>query len=201
MDNWMKILKEILSWLLVLVIALIFAAFINSQIFAMATVREVSMEDTLYENQVLIVNRLSYRKKSPMKGDIIIFYLEREVGSFFEEFSRSISIILPFMGPDDEESRDRLVKRVIASSGDVVDIKDGNVYINNEILHEPYIKGITEERNIDYPITVGEGQLFVMGDNRENSSDSRNFGLVDVSHVEGKATFRIFPFGKFGKIR
>lgn len=200
MNNWMKILKEIISWLLIIVIALFFAAFINSQIFAMATVREVSMQDTLYENQVLIVNRLSYRNKPPEKGDIIIFYQEREVGSFFGEFGRSISNILPFKRPNEEESRDRLVKRVIATSGDVIDIKNGHVYLNGEKLYEPYIKGITEERYIDYPITVGEDQIFVMGDNREHSSDSRNFGLIDVSHLEGKAIFRIFPFNKIGKL-
>ncbi|NLL72645.1 MAG: signal peptidase I [Clostridiales bacterium] len=200
MENGIKILKEVLSWLIVLVIALLAAAFVNSHIFAMATVQEVSMQDTLYANQALIINRRSYKNKSPEKGDIIVFYLEREIGSSFHEFGRSIKNIIPFMGPSKEESRDRLVKRVIATAGDVIDIKDGEVYLNDQLLDEPYIKGITEESSVKYPVTVGEGQLFVMGDNREHSSDSRNFGLIDVSHVEGKATFRIFPFNKFGKL-
>lgn len=199
MNNWVKVLKEIRSWAILLALVLILSALINSQLFAMATVQEVSMQNTLYAEQKLVVNRLSYRKSPPKKGDIIIFYQKREIGNFYQEFIRSMGNYFSFIRPK-EESRDRMVKRVIGVAGDVIDIKDGYVYLNGERLEEPYVKGTTEEGRLNLPITVGENQIFVMGDNRERSMDSRDFGPVDVSHVEGKVSLRIYPFNKFGKV-
>lgn len=199
MNNWVKILKEIRSWVIVLALALLLSALINSQLFAMATVKEVSMQDTLYADQMLVINRLSYRNKTPKTGDIIVFYQNREIGSFTKEFARSLINIIPFT-KSGEDIRDRLVKRVIGTPGDVIDIIDGDVYLNGEILEETYVKGITEEEGFELPVTVSENQLFVMGDNREQSMDSRAFGLIDISHVEGKASLRIYPFNKLGKL-
>jgi signal peptidase I len=199
MNKWVKILKEIRSWIIILALALLLSSLINSQLFAMATVKEVSMQNTLYADQMLVINRLSYRNKTPKTGDIIVFYQNREIGSFADEFIRSLKNIIP-LGKSDEEIRDRLVKRVIATQGDLVDIVDGLVYLNGQLLDEPYVKGITEEDGFNLPITVGENQLFVMGDNREHSMDSRAFGLIDLSHVEGKASLRIYPFNKLGKL-
>ncbi len=200
MDKWRKVLKEIGSWCIVLLLALLLSVLINSQLFSMATVKEVSMQDTLYEDQVLIINRLSYRNKTPKNGDIIVFYKSREIGSFTQELVRSFKIITPFF-KSDAYSRDRLVKRVIATPGDLIDIVDGAVYVNGERLSEPYVKGITLESGFSLPVTVGEDQLFVMGDNREESMDSRAFGLIDISHVEGKASFRLYPVNKMGKLK
>lgn len=200
MNTWIKILKEIRSWLIIIVVALFFSALINSQLFAMATVKEVSMQNTLFADQMLVINRLSYKNNDPKTGDIIIFYQNREIGSFAQEFIRSVRNVLPFSNNPGEE-RDRLVKRIIGTPGDVVDIIDGYVYLNGELLDEPYVKGITQKDGFELPVTVGENQLFVMGDNREQSMDSRAFGLIERSHVEGKATFRIYPFKKFGKLR
>lgn len=200
MVDWIKILKEIRSWIIIFVMALFISALINSQLFTMATVKEISMQNTLYENHKLVVNRLSYKYKTPKNGDIIIFYRNREIGSFTQEFIRSIRHIIPFIKPK-EDTRDRLVKRVIGIPGDVVDIKDGYVYLNGEPIDEPYVKGITHNRIFELPVTIGENQLFVLGDNRENSLDSRDFGLIDFSHVEGKVSFRIFPFNKLGILK
>ncbi len=203
MKNKLTFLKEIRSWVIIIALALLFSTLINSQLFAMATVKEYSMEDTLYENHLLVVNRLSYKRKSPKRGDIIIFYKQREIGSFAKEFIRSFRNIISLskLKEDSSESRDRLVKRVIAVPGDVIDIRDGCVYLNEEYLDEPYTKGITEQQGYLLPITVGEGQLFVIGDNREESMDSRDFGPIEISHVEGKASFRIFPLNKIGKLK
>mgnify|MGYP000147094034 CR=1 FL=1 len=198
--KYIKIIKEILSWISVFALALIFSALINSQLFALATVKEVSMQDTLYENQKLVINRLAYKKNIPKTGDIIVFYRNREIGNFTEEFLRSLTQVFPASGTQ-KDNRDRLVKRVIGTPGDVVDIKDGHVYLNGEILDEPYAKGITYEGSMELPVTVGESQLFVMGDNREHSFDSRDFGLIDISHVEGKVVFRLYPFNKIGKVK
>lgn len=199
MKDWVKILKEIRSWTIILVLALLLSALINSQLFTMATVKEVSMQNTLFADQILVINRLPYRWKSPENGDIIVFYQNREIGSFINEYMRSIANIIPF-NKSEEEARDRLVKRVIGLPGDLIDIVDGYVYLNNEPLDEPYAKGITEKGSFKLPVTVGENQLFLLGDNREHSMDSRDFGLINISHVEGKASFRIYPLSKFGKI-
>jgi signal peptidase I len=197
--NMIKILKEIKSWIIILALALFLSALINSQLFAMATVKEVSMQNTLFADQMLVINRLSYKNKSPKTGDIIVFYQNREIGSFGQEFLRSIGNIIPF-AKSKEEVRDRLVKRVIGTPGDVIDIIEGYTYLNGERLDEPYSKGITIEDGYELPVTVGDKQLFVMGDNREHSMDSRAFGLIDINHVEGKASLRLFPFNKFGKL-
>jgi len=165
----------------------------------MASVKDVSMQNTLFDGHKLIINRLSYRNRNPKIGDIIIFYENREIGSFTQEFVRSLKNIIPFVNSK-EEARDRYVKRVIGIPGDVIDIINGDVYLNGEYLEETYVKGVTEEKALELPVTVGKNQLFVMGDNRENSMDSRAFGLIEMSHVEGKATFRIYPFNQFGKL-
>jgi len=94
-----------------------------------------------------------------------------------------------------------LVKRVIGIPGDEVNIKDGYVYINGEKLKEPYVKGETFSGEINFPIKVPDNKLFVLGDNRPVSKDSRAFGLINSDQVEGKAIFRVFPFNKIGAIK
>ncbi|HEX3030596.1 MAG TPA: signal peptidase I, partial [Clostridia bacterium] len=84
--------------------------------------------------------------------------------------------------------------------GDKVDIKNNHVYINNKVQKETYAKGNTYIESIDFPITVPKNKILVMGDNREESFDSRRFGLVSISRVRGKALFRIFPIKDFGNI-
>jgi signal peptidase I len=93
----------------------------------------------------------------------------------------------------------RLIKRVIATAGDTIDIHDGKVYINGEMIEETYIKGITRSMSFNYPLTLKDGEFFVMGDNRENSSDSRSFGPIKRENIEGRAMFRIFPLTKIGR--
>jgi signal peptidase I len=94
----------------------------------------------------------------------------------------------------DQTIKKRLVKRVIAVGGDTIDIKDGKVYLNGEQLDEPYIREpmiYVPEQSQEYPLTVPEGKLFVMGDNRNFSNDSRDtrYGLVDAENVIGKIVF------------
>ena len=74
------------------------------------------------------------------------------------------------------------------------------MYLNGDMLDETYVKGSTYIRNRDFPITVEENTLFVLGDNREKSRDSREFGLININQVEGKAIFRLSPFNRFGAI-
>jgi signal peptidase I len=93
----------------------------------------------------------------------------------------------------------RLIKRVIGVPGDILEIKNGEVFVNYLKINETYIKGITYPYRTEDKITIPEGKVFVMGDNRENSSDSRLFGFVDIESIEGKAAFRYWPFDRFIK--
>ncbi|HBY71484.1 MAG TPA: signal peptidase I, partial [Lachnospiraceae bacterium] len=133
------------------------------------------------------------------RGDIIIFLENEEKGNIIDNFIRSVKN--RFSSSDEiAAEQERLVKRVIGVAGDEIDIQDGYVYINGERLEESYVNGITLPGNVKLPITVGEGELFVIGDNREVSRDSRDFGPIDVKQVEGKAVFRVYPFNQIGKV-
>ncbi|HCM12783.1 MAG TPA: signal peptidase I, partial [Lachnospiraceae bacterium] len=133
------------------------------------------------------------------RGDIIIFLENEEKGNIIDNFIRSVKN--RFSSSDEiAAEQERLVKRVIGVAGDEIDIQDGYVYINGERLEESYVNGITLPGNLKLPITVGEGELFVIGDNREVSRDSRDFGPIDVKQVEGKAVFRVYPFNQIGKV-
>jgi signal peptidase I len=199
MRNEKSILKEIGSWIVVIVVALVLSLFIDSTIIAKAEVEQSSMENTLFEGQQLIVNKLSYAFDEPKRGDIIIFLENEEKGNIIDNFIRSVKN--RFSSSDEiAAEQERLVKRVIGVAGDEIDIQDGYVYINGERLEESYVNGITLPGNVKLPITVGEDELFVIGDNREVSRDSRDFGPIDVKQVEGKAVFRVYPFNQIGKV-
>lgn len=117
-----------------------------------------SMEPTLYDGELVLYTRINPGYEN---GDVI-------------------SVRIP--------SGEYYVKRIIATAGDTVDIRDGRVYVNDEPTDEPYTSGETwqQEGPVRYPFTVGEGQIFVMGDNREISMDSRSFGVVGTRQIKGK---------------
>lgn len=194
-----KLFREIKSWVLIVLVAFVMAFLIESEVFAKVTVEQSSMENTLFQNQQLIVNVLSYHFEKPKRGDIIIFFPDEKNGNLLNKFKRYIDGYSElFTGV---EKHERYVKRVIGVEGDVIDIKDGSVYVNGEKLDEPYVNGITEPRDYKLPCTVGKDEIFVMGDHRQVSEDSRQFGPISLKQVEGKAFFRIYPFNKFGKIK
>ena len=148
-------------------------------------VKESSMEPTLYENNYLIVNKLAYfRKDYPGYGDIVVFRSD--------------------INRDDGPGKKLLIKRVIGVEGDVITIKDGKVYRNGEILDEPYVNGQqTQDDDIDVDNeTVGENQMFVMGDNRAVSRDSRSklVGQVGEDQLVGRAIIRLYPFNQITKL-
>ncbi len=173
--------QNLKEWIKDIVIAVLIAAVVL--FFVKPTiVREHSMEDTLYENDYLFVSRRSYTMfGSPQRGDIIVFKSELTSSTGRNKL---------------------LVKRIIAVPGDTIEIRAGEVILNGQVLHEDYIKnGVMTG---DMPeVSIPEGKLFVMGDNRENSADSRraSVGLVDLDTVLGKAVLRLFPFSKFGPVR
>lgn len=171
-----KVKKEVFEWIKVFALAIIFA-FIITQFVKPTLVRGDSMYSTLEEGDYLIINRMSYKFGEPKLGDIIVFESDLQ--------------------QDDGSSKD-LVKRVIGVGGDEVKIKNSKVYVNGEELTEPYINDEITEGDIN--AVVPEDCVFVLGDNREISLDSRydSVGFVDNSDILGKVFIRLYPFNKIG---
>lgn len=191
-----SIFRETVEWTLNLAFAFTIVLLINSEVFAITEVSGSSMEDTLIEGEKLYLNKLSYNFSEPKVGDTIVF-LEGEINNGFgDRIKNTIEDIK--MTLEKNPRRNRYIKRVIAVPGDKVEIKNKKVYINDKYLEEDYVKGVTTQNAMEYPLIVPEGKLFVMGDNRENSNDSRMFGFVDYKSIEGKITYRIWPIDKIG---
>ena len=160
------VMKEIISWMTHIGIA-VFIAFILVYFVGMRTgVIGVSMENTLYSGQQVLVNRLSYLIFGPKEGDIIVFT------------------------PNGNRNTHFYVKRVVATPGDVVWIKDGKLYVNNSIVDYGYDK-IKDAGIAENELTLDEAEYVVMGDNCNNSEDSRsgNIGPVSRDKIEGRAWF------------
>jgi len=162
--RWVKEVKE---WTVSLGVALVVSLLIQQYAFAQVKVEQHSMETTLQPGNRMLENRLLYRFSDPQRGDIVIIN-----------------------GPEYEK---RLIKRVIGLPGDVLDIRNGTVYVNGEPLEEPYVNGGTKAGTIQLPLTIPENSYFVMGDNRGGSLDSRDLGVIRSSSIEGKAVFRLWP--------
>lgn len=197
--NYKKIINEIKGIALTILGSIIIVAIVNTEVLASAKVQQESMENTLYSDEKLIVDKVSYNFTAPKREDIIIFFDNDEKGNILEEGYEYLKEIASISYNTD--TRTRLVKRVIGIPGDEIDIRDGYVYLNGSILEELYVKGETYSRDKEFPIKVEEDTVFVLGDNREVSKDSRNFGLVKINQIEGKAIFRISPFKRFGFIK
>ncbi|SEN35597.1 signal peptidase I [Paenibacillus sp. OV219] len=167
--------REVRDWCISLAVAVVVALLVQNYAFAQTEVKNISMQKTLIEGQRLIEDKLSYHFEKPQRGDIVIIN-----------------------GP---ESDKRLIKRVIGLPGDVIDFtEDGQVTVNGKALNEPYIKGRTYANGLQVPYTIPDRTVFVMGDNRENSMDSREIGPIAFSSVEGRAVFRLWPLNKFGQL-
>lgn len=175
-----EILREILIDSIYILVVMSLMLLVIKYVGQRTVVIGCSMQHTLEDQDSLIVDKISYRFKNPERFDIVVFPFQHANDTFY-------------------------IKRVIGLPGETIQIDyDGNIYIDGEILEENYgfdrIKdpGIAAE-----PILIGENQYFVMGDNRNNSSDSRTIavGLVDKDTLIGKAVFRIFPLKNIGKIK
>jgi signal peptidase I len=160
--------EEVKDWLISIVVAVVLAFLIRQFVVELYIVDGPSMRPTLQSQQRLVVNKFIYRFREPEKGEILVFQYPRD------------------------PSRD-FIKRVIAVPGDTVEIKEGSVLVNDQVLSEDYI---LEKTRGDYPkSTVPQGTVFVMGDNRNNSEDSRNpeIGIVTSEMLEGRVWFVLSP--------
>jgi signal peptidase I len=132
-----------------------------------------SMEPNFYEGQFVLVNKLAYRLGEPQRGDVVVFHNPRNTNEDY-------------------------IKRIVGLPGDTVEVRDAKVFINGEALVEDFPHNYIMQGEYMPPVTVADSQLFVMGDNRPNSSDSRVFGPIDQNLAVGKAWLRIWPLDKFG---
>lgn len=197
-------IKEISEWIFVVGIAFIITLFIISNIGSLTQVKEQSMEPTFFENDRLIINKIGYMLGKPKRGDIVILNkVNTEKGllvNMLNEFNDiKDNIKYRFTGIIEKNN---LIKRVVGIPGDRIDIKDGDVFVNGELEDGYTFKGETfSESNLKFPLEIPDGKVFVLGDNREYSLDSRALGLIDYTQLKGKVFLRIWPLKRIGMIK
>lgn len=174
---------EIVRWIILLLVVVLIALGLRKFVIEPYNIPSGSMIDTIEVGDIIMAQKVTLEMgKDPEVGQIVTFYnVEGEV----DEKGKTIVYI----------------KRVIATAGQTVDLKDGYVYIDGEKQEESYTDGQPSydlNSGIEYPFTVSEGCIWVMGDNRTNSSDSRWFGEVPIENVNGIALFRYWPLNRIG---
>jgi len=167
--SWRAILEIVQALALAVVISVV----LNLFVVQVTEVRQRSMETTLEQNDRVLVSKVDYRFGAPQRGDIIVF-------------NPPTPSTIPF------------VKRVIGLGGDVIELRGGKVFINGAPEQNPQAHGETlpQPSSIAYPFTVPTGEIFVMGDNRSFSSDSRTFGSVPTPNIIGKVILRFWPLDR-----
>lgn len=181
--------KEIFEWIKAIGFALVIFFILNIFI-STTTVYNTSMFPTLIEGDRLVL----LRTQNVEKGDIVSFESDMTLS---KDDIASLNLIQRFMVSED--TKKNLIKRVIAVPGDTIEIKDGVVFVNDEIVDEPYINTVT---NHDVALTeIPEGHYFMMGDNRYVSLDSRQLGPIEGERIIGKTAFRFFPINRIGRVK
>ena len=173
-------LKSILNFSIYILVVLVLTLLVVRYVGQRTVVMGHSMEPTLSDQDNLLVDKLSYRLHDPKRFDVVVFPYQYADKTYF-------------------------IKRIIGLSGETVRIDDtGSIYINDELLMEAYGKEVIEDPGLARDgITLGADEYFVLGDNRNDSSDSRfvSVGNIKGSQIIGKAFLRIYPFSAFGRIR
>lgn len=179
-------LKSIRDWVLVIAVALVVALFVRMYVLQQFYISGPSMESTLFQDNRVLVSKFSYRLHDIGRGDVVVFDRVTNNGQ--------------------QVQHDDLIKRVIGLSGDVVEIKDCVVYVNNRMLIEPYLNSYdlaqkSLEDRCRIPTLVAQqvppNEIFVMGDNRPQSYDSRMFGPISKNLVVGRAFVVLWPITAF----
>ena len=174
-----SILKELMGWLLYIIIIVGAAYLIVTFVGQRTQVSGSSMETTLSDGDQLIVDKISYRFRDPKRYEIIVFPYQYEPNTYY-------------------------IKRIIGLPGETIQIIDGYIYIDGEQLDEHYGNELMNDPGIAAePVALGEDEYFVLGDNRNNSQDSRaaNVGVIHKDDLLGRAWVRIWPLNKFGVIK
>lgn len=162
MEKFKKILKEYLPYVVIIIIVLI----IKSNVVAPIRVNGKSMNNTLKDGDIMILDIIGYRTSKLKRFDIVVV----------------------------DNGKDYLIKRVIGLPNEEVEYIDNKLYINGKEIKDKYGKGKTK----DFKVTVNNNSYYVLGDNRENSLDSRYYGSFNKKKILGKTNFTLFPFNRFG---
>ncbi len=165
-DKTKEIIKIIYPYVIIIVVVLLIKNFIVAPI----QVNGDSMYDTLYDKDIMILNKIGYRFSSIKRFDIVVIDYNNRL----------------------------LIKRVIGLPGETVKIKDNNLYINDELVEQPFLDSSVVTGDYQLEEKIPDGYYFVMGDNRKVSLDSRTLGLFSREKIQGKASLTIFPFSRFG---
>lgn len=167
--SWRAILEIVQA----LALAVIISVFLNLFVVQVTEVRQRSMEPTLFQSDRVLVSKVDYRITTPEAGDIVVF-------------NPTTDTSIPF------------VKRIVAVAGDVVELRNGGLYVNGRLVANADAKGATNAQSpqVRYPYTVPDGQFFALGDNREASSDSRSFGAQPYDRIIGKVILRFWPLDR-----
>jgi signal peptidase I len=167
--SWRALLEIVQA----LALAVIISVFLNLFVVQVTEVRQRSMETTLFQADRVLVSKVDYRIAPPQAGDIVVF-------------NPTSDSTIPF------------VKRIVAIGGDVVDLRDGQLFVNGKAAAYAEARGVTAPQSpqVAYPFTVPEGQFFALGDNRAASSDSRSFGAQPNDRIIGKVIVRFWPLDR-----
>lgn len=167
--SWRAILEIVQA----LALAVIISVFLNLFVVQVTEVRQRSMEATLYQSDRVLVSKVDYRIAQPQRGDIVVF-------------NPTTDASIPF------------VKRIVAVSGDVIEVRDGQLFVNGEpsVVAEARGSTLPQSPQVQYPYTVPAGQFFALGDNRSASSDSRSFGAQPNERIIGKVILRFWPIDR-----
>lgn len=172
-------LRELLGMLLYIGVVLVITFLIITFVGQRTHVSGDSMKNTLHHGDQLIVDKITYRFKDPVRYDIIVFPYQYEENTFY-------------------------IKRIIGLPGETVQIADGEIYINGEVLRETYGREVIQDPGMAAePIKLGEDEYFVLGDNRNASSDSRepSVGVIHKNDIVGRAWIRIWPLNRAGILK
>ena len=181
---------------LLILVALVVAILIKTFLIQAFFIPSASMRETLVEGDRVMVNKLAYRFGEPSRGDVIVFDSPLEENGGGENiFSAVVRHVAESLGLSSPESA--LIKRVIAVGGETIAIAEGRVLIDGAVIDEPYLRtGISMP---DFgPELVPDGHVFVMGDNRPSSQDSRRFGSISEDDIIGRAFVRVWPPSRWG---
>lgn len=166
----MDMKKENRSELIIYISIILFIILLRTFIITPVRVNGDSMNNTLHNGEILFLDKISYK---------------------FNDIERFDIVVINYKG-------ERLIKRVIGLPGETLKFSDGKLYINDKLIKEDYLDEVTND--FIYDGVIKENCYFVMGDNRDDSLDSRYFGCFDKENILGKVNFTLFPFSKFGKI-
>lgn len=171
--------NEMMSILIYSIVLILVAILLNVFVIEKVYVKGSSMENTLHDKEHLMIEKVSYHFSKPSRYDIVVLI------------------------PPNQQENELYIKRIIGLPGETIQIKEGEIYINGELLEESYGKASIDDPGIaQNEIVLQEGQYFVMGDNRNGSDDSREswIGPIPRENIIGRAVFRLWPLKKLGFI-